>query len=138
VAEIDEAVERNETVAKMKADFERRLCDLEMQIISLPELTRGQFEDTSNTLPVKITGIAGTFVNTNPHSTDEHKSDENLTATLAHRLKTLEENVDLIASILTRMEDSASSKHAEKPHACSKSRQFHETGSTCFPIAEDE
>jgi len=166
LAELDEVVERNETVAKMKADIEHRLCDLEMQIISLPELKRGQFKDTNNTLPVKSTSVAGTFSNSNPHSPDQHKSDENLTATFDHRLNALETHVDLIRAILTKMEDRTSIKHSEKlsdnadvdatfknirklleqaevgtdakPHSCLRSRQFQETGSTCFPIAEDE
>jgi len=159
LAELDEVVERNETVAKMKADFEHRLCDLDMQIILLSELKREQFKDTDNTLAVKSASVA-----------DKHKSDENLTATFAHRLDKLEANVDLIATILTKMEDRKTIKHSErlpdnadiaatfkdiqfdihkllehaevdadaKPHARSRSRQFQETGSTCFPIAEDE
>jgi len=166
LAELDEVVERNETVAKMKADFEQRLCDLEMQIISLPELKTGQFKDTDNTLAVKSASVADTCAKCNPHSTDQHKSDENLTATFVHRLDKLEANVDLIATILTKMEDRKTIKHSEtlsdnadiaatfkdihklleqaevdadaKPHARSRSRQFQETGSTCFPIAEDE
>jgi len=152
LAELDEVVERNETVAKMKADFEHRLCDLELQIKLLPEL--------------KSAGVAGMFASSNPHSTHQHKSDENLTATLAHRLNALETNVDLLAEILTKMEVRTSIEHSEirpdnediastfqdinmfieqaemgadaKPHARSRSRHFQETDSTCFPIAEDE
>jgi len=171
LAELHELVVQNHTETKMKADFEHRLCDLETQIgrISLPELKEGQFKDTSNTLAIESDiesdSVAGMLATSNLHSTDGHKSNGNFSDIFANRLHALETNVDLMASILTRMDDRGPLKHAEElsddvevtahfrnirrlleeamvgadaePHALSRSCQFQETGSTCFPIAED-
>jgi len=111
LAELHEFVEQNETVAKMRADFEHRLCDLEVQahrtlsnVTLLPEPEGGKFENVNNTIAVKSDSVAGRFA-TMPHSINEQKSDDYLTATFIYRLHAVENNVDLVASILSKMED---------------------------------
>lgn len=106
----NKVMEHNEAVATLRADFERRMCDLEMQVsqISLQDL-----ETIKTTLGVKIDCFARTSATKAPHSIQQHKSDENLAITLGHRLHAVEGNVDQIASILRSIQDRMSNKHTE-------------------------
>jgi len=116
LAEFHGFVEQNETVAKMRADFEHRLCDLEVQAhrTLLPEPEGGKFENINNAIAVKSDSVARRFA-AMPHSINQHKSDDNLTAAFVCRLQAVENNVDLVASILSKMEDRMTNNRPETP-----------------------
>jgi len=114
--QLHDLVEQNETVAKMRADFEHRLFDLEVQAHQtlLPEPEGGKLENISNTIAVKSDSVARTFAKM-PQSINRQKSDESLTATFVHRLHAVDGNIDLIASIVNKMEDRMTKNWPETP-----------------------